>query len=118
MTSLQHVALETAREDVAGCVAFFGVLGFARVEAPVTLRETSVWLAREGQQVHLLLSDAPVAPPEGHVAFVVDGYDAVMGALRSAGFTVEARAEHWGSPRAFARAPGGHRVELMAFPPS
>ena len=37
--------------------------------------------------------------------------------LRAAGFPPEPRTEHWGAPRAFVRAPGGHRVELMAGPP-
>jgi hypothetical protein len=30
---------------------------------------------------------------------------------------VDDRAQHWGSPRAFAAAPGGHLVEVMEFPP-
>jgi hypothetical protein len=38
--------------------------------------------------------------------------------LRAGGHEVEPRAEHWGAPRAFTRAPGGHRVELMAAPPA
>lgn len=118
MTGVQHVALEMAAEDVESCGVFFGLLGFAAVPVPAALRDRSVWFERDGTQVHLLLSDAPVVPPAGHCAVVVSDYAATVGALRDAGFTVEARAEHWGSPRSFAAAPGGHRVELMAFAPA
>ncbi len=37
--------------------------------------------------------------------------------LREAGFQVEDARQLWGADRAFAIAPGGHRVELMAAPP-
>jgi hypothetical protein len=37
--------------------------------------------------------------------------------LRDAGFQVEDTRQLWGADRAFAIAPGGHRVELMAEPP-
>ena len=38
--------------------------------------------------------------------------------LREAGFEVEDTRQLWGADRAFAIAPGGHRVELMAAPPA
>ena len=37
--------------------------------------------------------------------------------LRDAGFEVEDTRQLWGADRAFAIAPGGHRVEIMAAPP-
>ena len=37
--------------------------------------------------------------------------------LRAGGFEVEESRELWGERRAFAIAPAGHRVELMAAPP-
>jgi hypothetical protein len=37
--------------------------------------------------------------------------------LADAGFEVEDHRQLWGADRAFAIAPGGHRVELMAAPP-
>lgn len=115
---IQHVALETAPAEADESAAFFALLGFARVRPPPALRERSVWLARGDQQVHLLLTDDPVAPPQGHLALVVDDYVAVLEALREAGVEVSERAEHWGAPRCFVAAPGGHRVELMAAPPA
>ena len=114
---IQHVALETARADAAAAEKFWQLLGFDPVEPPETLRDRATWLQKGPTQVHLLWSDAPVAPPEGHVAVVADDYDATIERLREAGYDVDPRRQHWGAPRAFVRAPGGHRVEVMAAPP-
>ena len=114
---VQHVALETARWEGAAAEAFWRLLGFGRVAAPPTLRERATWLQKGPTQIHLLWTDDPVVPPEGHVAVVLDDYDASLARLREAGHEVEPRPEHWGAPRAFLRAPGGHRVEVMAAPP-
>jgi catechol 2,3-dioxygenase-like lactoylglutathione lyase family enzyme len=114
---LQHVTIEMRREDRATAEAFWSVLGFEPVTPPGTLREVSAWLERDGTQIHLLWSDKPVAPPEGHAAVVVDDYDAVVARLRAEDYDVDDRAQQWGVPRSFVRAPGGHRVELMSAPP-
>ena len=53
----------------------------------------------------------------GHVAFVVPPYEAVVARLAEAGFEVEPRREHWGSPRAYVRDPAANLVELMAEAP-
>ena len=114
---LHHVAIEVMPEQAPGCRDFYRLLGFAPVQPPPSLRDRALWLERAGTQVHLLLAPEPVAPPEGHLAVVVEDYQRVIEALRQAGHSPLARAEHWGSPRAFVRDPAGHRVELMAFPP-
>ncbi|MBA3328624.1 MAG: VOC family protein [Solirubrobacterales bacterium] len=114
---IQHVALEVREADVPACERFWALLGFDPVVAPGELAQRSAWVQRGGQQIHLLFADAPVALPQGHVAVVVEDYDATLAALRSAGFEPEPRAEYWGSPRCFVRCPAGHRVELMAFGP-
>jgi catechol 2,3-dioxygenase-like lactoylglutathione lyase family enzyme len=114
---IQHVALETARSDAEAAGAFWRLLGFEPVDPPEALRDRADWLQKDGTQVHLLWSERPVAAPEGHVAVVLDDYDATLERLRAAGHEVDPRTEHWGAPRAFVRAPGGHRVELMAAPP-
>jgi catechol 2,3-dioxygenase-like lactoylglutathione lyase family enzyme len=116
--SVQHVALELRLRDVEPCVAFYALLGFARVDPPDSLADRAVWLQSGATQIHLLWVDEPVVAPEGHVAVIAGDYDAVVAALRSAGFEVEPRAEHWGAPRCFVRDPAGHRVEVMAAPPS
>jgi catechol 2,3-dioxygenase-like lactoylglutathione lyase family enzyme len=116
--TVQHVALETRPADADALVAFFGLLGFHEVEPTPTLTERARWLQRGATQIHVLFADDPVVPPSGHVAVVAPDYDATLTALRAGGHSVEDRNPHWGSPRAFAIAPGGHRVELMAFPPT
>jgi catechol 2,3-dioxygenase-like lactoylglutathione lyase family enzyme len=114
---IQHVALETAPEDAEAAEAFWRTLGFRPVEPPETLRDRAAWLQKGPTQVHLLWADDPVAPPQGHAAVVLDDYDGVVEELRAAGHEVEPRTQHWDAPRAFVRAPGGHRVEIMAAPP-
>ena len=114
---IHHAALETRRSDGEAAAAFWHLLGFREVEPPPSLRDRAAWLERGGTQIHLLWKDDPTAPPEGHVAVVVVDYDATLERLRAAGHEVEERTRHWGAARAFARAPGGHRVELMASPP-
>jgi catechol 2,3-dioxygenase-like lactoylglutathione lyase family enzyme len=116
--TLQHASLETRPADVEAEVAFWALLGFARVEPPGSLRERSAWVQAGATQIHLLLTDDPLVPRSGHVAIVAADYDATQRALRDAGFPVEDRAPHWGAPRCFTRSPGGHRVEVMAAPPA
>jgi catechol 2,3-dioxygenase-like lactoylglutathione lyase family enzyme len=114
---IQHVALEVAAADADACAAFWALLGFVEVAPPPALRASSRWVERAGTQVHLLLADEPVVPPQGHVAVVVDDHGAALERLRAAGFVPRPRREHWGAARAFVRDPAGHRVELMAAPP-
>ena len=114
---IQHVALETRRTDGPPAEAFWRLLDFVPVVPPETLRDRAAWLQRGATQIHLLWHDAPSAPPEGHVAVVVDDYEGTIARLRAAGYEPEPRTQHWGAPRAFVLAPGGHRVELMAAPP-
>jgi catechol 2,3-dioxygenase-like lactoylglutathione lyase family enzyme len=115
---IQHVGLEIRREDVEDAVAFWALLGFERVEPPSErLASIAVWVQRAGTQVHLLFADDPVAPSRGHTAVVADDYDATVARLEAAGFTCRPSGQDWGSPRCSVLAPGGHRVEIMAFPP-
>ena len=114
---LQHVSIETRREDAEACVRFYELIGFRSVDPPGSLAGRAMWVERDGTQIHLLLADDPVIPPKGHHAVVVEDYDDVLAALRAAGHEPEPRDEHWGAARCFVRDPAGHRVELMAAPP-
>jgi catechol 2,3-dioxygenase-like lactoylglutathione lyase family enzyme len=116
---IHHVALETRREDAGEAERFWALLGFARVDVPASLAGRAVWLERDGTQVHLTLAARKGTDPllAGHVAVVAADYDATLERLRAAGFAPEPRPEHWGAPRCFVRAPGGHRVEVMSRPP-
>ena len=115
---LQHVTLELRREEWPAAKRFWETVGFHEVDPPGSLGERSAWVQRDGTQIHLLFADDAVVPPHGHVAVVARDYEAALERLRAAGFEPDHRREHWGSPRCFVRAPGGHRVEVMAFPPS
>jgi catechol 2,3-dioxygenase-like lactoylglutathione lyase family enzyme len=114
---LHHVGIEVAPAEIEAAVGFFELIGFVRVEPPPTLGEYT-WLQREGTQVHLMPEGKPTVPSPGHLAVVVDDFDATVARLRERGFAVEPKRRHWGEPRALALAPGGHRVELMAAPPA
>jgi catechol 2,3-dioxygenase-like lactoylglutathione lyase family enzyme len=114
---IQHVALETKPSELDEAIAFWALLGFERVEPPETLVDVAAWVQRAGTQVHLLFTEDPVVMPQGHVAVIAENYAAALERLSAAGFRPQARREHWGSPRCFVTAPGGHRVEVMAFPP-
>jgi catechol 2,3-dioxygenase-like lactoylglutathione lyase family enzyme len=115
---LQHVGIEIAPADVDRAVEFFTLLGFEQVEPPPALAEGFTWVEREGTQIHLMHEEHPSVPPRGHLAVVVPDLNAALARLHEHGFETEAAGEHWGVPRARAVAPGGHRIELMASPPT
>ena len=56
-------------------------------------------------------------PMLGHAAVVVDDFEAALERVRAGGHEAEESRQLWGARRAFAIAPGGHRVELMESPP-
>jgi len=114
---LHHVGIEVAPGEIEAAAGFFELLGFERVEPPETLRQYT-WLERNGTQVHLMPEEEPTVPSPGHLAVVVDDFDATVTRLKGEGFEVEPKRAHWGAARALAHAPGGHRVELMAAPPA
>src|SRR5919204_5017909 len=84
---IQHAALETRRADGEAAAAFWRLLGFRDVDPPPSLRDRAAWLQRGPTQIHLLWTEEPVAPPEGHAAGVVgeDDYDGTLTLLRDAG---------------------------------
>ncbi len=114
---LQHVSLEVRAELVDECVAFWELVGFARVEPPPSLRDRAAWVEREGTQIHLVPVDDPIAQREGHVAVVAEDYDATLERLASAGFERREGTKAWDAPRSFVRDPAGHLIEIMSKPP-
>jgi hypothetical protein len=114
---LQHVSIEVPPDETERMLEFWRIVGFEEVDSPEPLGESVRWLERNGTQIHLILTEGHTAPVLGHVAVVVREHGAATGALRDAGFQVEDARQLWGADRAFAIAPGGHRVELMAAPP-
>ena len=114
---LHHVSIEVPPDQGDRSVEFWGLLGFEEVAAPEVLGDSIRWVEREGTQIHLILTDGHTAPVLGHTAVVTPDIDRTLAALTDAGFEAEENRELWGARRAFAIGPGGHRVELMAFPP-
>ncbi|MDX6609250.1 MAG: Glyoxalase-like domain [Solirubrobacterales bacterium] len=114
---LHHVGIEVAPAEIERAVELWQLLGFSLVDPPESLSEFT-WLERDGTQVHLMPTEFPTVPPRGHTAIVVADFELTFNELREHGFEVERHREHWGVPRAVVIAPAGHRVELMAAPPS
>lgn len=114
---LQHVSIEVPPEEADRSIEFWSLVGFDEVESPEPLGSAIRWLEREGTQIHLILTEGHTAAVLGHPAIVVPDHAEAKQRLRDAGFEVEDARQLWGADRAFAIAPGGHRVELMAAPP-
>ena len=104
-------------DEAERTLEFWRLIGFDQVAAPEALGDAILWVEREGTQIHLILTEGHTAPVLGHAAVVVPDHSEAKGRLREAGFEVEDTRQLWGADRAFAIAPGGHRVELMAAPP-
>ena len=117
-TVLHHVSLEVCPEHRARSAEFWTTLGFEAVPVPPEIAGYVSWFERAGTQIHLIWTPSATVPALGHAAVVAPDFSATVQRLRHAGFEVEDARELWGEPRAFATAPGGHRVELMAAPPS
>jgi catechol 2,3-dioxygenase-like lactoylglutathione lyase family enzyme len=115
---LHHVGIEIYPDDVERAVEFFSLLGFEEVEPPPALATGFTWLERAGTQVHLMHEEQPTVQERGHLAVVVPDFEATLARLREHGFETRPGRRHWGVPRAHAVTPGGHRVELMAAPPT
>ncbi|MCW2988124.1 MAG: hypothetical protein JWM24_1062 [Solirubrobacterales bacterium] len=115
---LHHVGIELQPANLDRAVEFFTLLGFEQVEPPPALADGFTWLEREGTQIHLMHEPHPTVPERGHLAVVVPDFETALARLHERGFDTSPGREDWGAPRAHAVAPGGHRVELMAAPPS
>jgi catechol 2,3-dioxygenase-like lactoylglutathione lyase family enzyme len=115
---LHHVSLEVQPDEIERSVEFWRLLGFERIEAPEPIAPFVTWFEGADTQIHLIQSTEPTVPRAGHAAVVAADFQATFDRLVEAGFEVEEARQLWGERRAFATAPGGHLVELMAAPPS
>jgi catechol 2,3-dioxygenase-like lactoylglutathione lyase family enzyme len=114
---LHHVSIEVPPAEAERSIEFWRLVGFEEVDSPEPLGDAVRWLERDGTQIHLILTEGHTAPALGHPAIVVPDHAEAKERLRGAGFEVEDTRQLWGADRAFAIAPGGHRVELMAAAP-
>ena len=118
VSGIHHLSLEVEPDLIAEETAFWGAIGFIRVEPPGGIGDRSVWMEAAGHQIHLLPVADPTVPSSGHVALVAADFEASVGALAEAGFEVVPGTEYWGSPRVKTTSPSGHLVELMEAPPA
>jgi catechol 2,3-dioxygenase-like lactoylglutathione lyase family enzyme len=114
---LQHVSVEVRPDQLDACVAFWERLGFEHVEPPPLLRDRFTWVQREGTQIHMIPTDDPTTMVMGHVAVVVEDFDARVDALREDGFELREGENAWDARRWFLRDPAGNLVELMERAP-
>jgi catechol 2,3-dioxygenase-like lactoylglutathione lyase family enzyme len=119
---IQHVTRQIQRSQLSACLRFYELLGYEQADVPQGIEGRAVWLAKpgadpSGPHLHLQFADDVQVPEQGHVAFVVAPYDETLESLSAAGFEVDRRREHWGSPRAYVRDPASNLVELMARAP-
>jgi catechol 2,3-dioxygenase-like lactoylglutathione lyase family enzyme len=114
---LHHATLEVPKANWSACVAFWGLLGFAPMQPPESLRGRFTWVARERTQIHLADVQTPVVAEVGHVAVLVPDYAGSVAALREAGFDVNPGSNAWDAQRVFVRDPVGHLIEIMSAPP-
>ena len=114
---LHHVSLEVPPGEADRSIEFWRLLGFEEVDSPEPLGDSVRWVERDGTQIHLILTEGHNAPALGHAAVVAPDHAEAKRRLRGAGFQVDDSRELWVTDRAFAIAPGGHRVALLAAPP-
>ena len=119
---IEHVTRQIQRSQLSACIRFYGLLGYEQTQVPQGIEGRAVWLAESGAdppgpRLHLQFADDVQVPEPGHVAFVIAAYEQTLESLRAAGFEVDRRREHWGSPRAYVRDPASNLVELMARAP-
>jgi len=114
---LHHVSIEVHPDDVERMLELWTAIGFEHTEAPGPINPFVSWLEHEGTQVHLIHTEEPSVPLLGHAAVVAAPFEAIVARVRAAAFEVEEHRKLWGARRAFATGPGGHKIELMEFPP-
>jgi catechol 2,3-dioxygenase-like lactoylglutathione lyase family enzyme len=114
---LHHATLEVPKAQWNECIAFWGLLGFAPMQAPVSLRDRFTWVAREGTQIHLADVETPICAEVGHVAVLVPDYEGTIHALTAAGYELRQGSVAWNAERVFVRDPVGHLIEIMSAPP-
>ncbi len=112
-----HVALEVRSDQVAGDSRFWELAGFARVMVPEALGPGFTWFESGGAQIHLVHTDDPMVPANGHVAVAAPDFEQTVARLEDEGFEVREGRKLWGARRAKVTCPSGHQVELIEGPP-
>lgn len=115
---LHHVALEVRPDHIAEDSRFWTLAGFEPVEVPEALGEGYTWFEKAGTQIHLMHVEDPVIPSRGHVGIIARDFEETLERLAGGGFEPVEGRQLWGRRRVKVTCASGHRVELMAAPPS
>jgi catechol 2,3-dioxygenase-like lactoylglutathione lyase family enzyme len=111
---LDHVQLAMPSGREADAVGFYeGVLGIPQVPKPPHLAvRGGCWFERGELKVHVGVEADFRPATKAHPAFIVDGLDALVAAVRSAGLHADDEPLD-GYHRAYVEDPFGNRIELM-----
>ena len=112
---IDHVQLAMPPGSEEQAVAFYqGLLGIPQVPKPPELAARGgCWFARDGLRIHLGAEEGFRPAKKAHPALVVDGIDALCGALEAAGHPVRHVEDVPGMPQWFVADPFGNRIELV-----
>lgn len=112
---LEHVQLAMPRGREGEAVAFFeGLLGIPEVPKPLHLAARGgCWFERDDLKVHLGVEEDFRPATKAHPAFIVQGVQALAGAILSAGRRVVEDDPLSGYDRIYVYDPFGNRIELM-----
>ena len=115
VTQLHHVNLTVPPELEEATKEFYGsVLGLKQVPKPAASRQSGAWYQIGAVQLHLSIEDEPDSSLSSrHLCFAVSDLSEAEKRFRDAGVEVipDTRAVP-GSPRFYARDPGGNQLEI------
>ncbi|HAM02217.1 MAG TPA: glyoxalase [Acidimicrobiaceae bacterium] len=102
----------------AEAVRFYqGLLGLGRQpKPPVLAARGGCWFSNGSVSVHLGVEPGFVPARKAHPALVVDGFDALVESLVSAGYPVQPDAAVPGVRRGYVDDPFGNRIEIVEAP--
>lgn len=117
LVAIDHVqlAMPEGSDAVASAQTFYGdLLGLTRVPKPEALAvRGGCWFRSDAVQVHLGVEEPFRPARKAHPAFVVDGFDDLLTAMRRHGVDVREADGVPGVRRVHVDDPFGNRIELV-----
>ena len=113
--ALDHVQLAMPPGGEAEAVGFYqDLLGLEqRPKPPALAARGGCWFSNGSVSVHLGVEPGFVPAHKAHPALVVDGFEALVEVLASAGHPVQPDAEVPGVRRGYVDDPFGNRIEII-----
>jgi catechol 2,3-dioxygenase-like lactoylglutathione lyase family enzyme len=115
ITGFDHIQIAIPRGVDDEARAFYGgVLGLEEVPKPAVLAvRGGLWFQCGAQQLHLGVEDDFRPAKKAHPGMLVEGIDALMTALRTAGYEPTVAETLGKTRRIFVHDPFGNRIELL-----